>query len=758
MDGTAEAHAAFFGLTGVGVVQIDRQTGRFVRVNGAFCDMVGYSEAELWALTFQELAHPDEREHGAVALGAVKRGEGDGDTLPTRYVHKDGRTVWLELHLTSFHDGAGGYHLAVVSDVTGHRRAEEKLRQSEARYRTLFTSVGEAFALCELILDDAGVPADVRILEVNPAHEAMTGLSAAETVGKTTRELIPDITAWWLECYGHAVRRGESVRFEHYAASLDRRFSIYGFKVGEDEGTFALLYTDVTERQQAEEKLRASEEKYRTLFGSIDEGFCTFEILFDDVGRPVDYRFLEMNPAFERMTGLEQAAGKTALELVPALEPWWIHTYGEVALTGRAVRFESRSDAMNRWFDVYASRVGGETSRKVALVFSDITTRKRMEAALRESEERLRLTLESVTDYAIFTMDTENRIASWNVGAERTFGYSEEEVLGQLGDLIFTPEDREQGVPTEELRVARETGRAADERWHLRRDGAHFFVSGVLTPLWGGERLTGYVKVARDLTEQRRLEEEREQLLGELKGLNDTLERRVEERTEALKQSEVRFSQAFHVAPVATCLTTLGRETFLEVNDAFVQLTGYTKAEVIDKDVFTLGMWASKEDQEKVDAARRGGGSFRNLELKVRTKGGEVLDILLSGEVVDLGGEQGNLRMFYDISERKQTEEQLHRALREVMSDTSWFSHKVLERLAQLKLGTTEPTAGVDLSHREQQVLELLAGGQSNETIARALGLSPQTVRNYVSTIYSKLGVHSRVEAVVWARERGIVG
>jgi PAS domain S-box-containing protein len=131
------------------------------------------------------------------------------------------------------------------------------------------------------------------------------------------------------------------------------------------------------ERARAEEALRRSEERYRTLFEKIDEGFCIIDVVFDEADRPTDYRFLETNPAFERMTGLERAAGRTARELVPDLEDWWFETYGKVALTGEAVHFENGSEAMGRWFEVRASRIGGEESRKVALVFDDITERKR---------------------------------------------------------------------------------------------------------------------------------------------------------------------------------------------------------------------------------------------------------------------------------------------------------------------------------------------------------------------------------------------
>ena len=143
------------------------------------------------------------------------------------------------------------------------------------------------------------------------------------------------------------------------------------------------------ERERVMQQLRASEERYRTLFESVDEGFCIFEMLFDEADRPIDYRFLEMNRTFEGHTGLKDAVGRTAREMLPGLDDFWFETYGRVALTGEPIRFENEAPAMNRWFDVYATRVGGPDSRKVALLFNDISARKRSEETLRKLADDL---------------------------------------------------------------------------------------------------------------------------------------------------------------------------------------------------------------------------------------------------------------------------------------------------------------------------------------------------------------------------------
>ncbi len=148
---------------------------------------------------------------------------------------------------------------------------------------------------------------------------------------------------------------------------------------------------DVTDRKRAEEDLRRSEERYRALFNSIDEGFVVIEMLYDPAGVAVDYRFLEMNPAFEKHTGLTRAVGRTMREFAPDHEAYWFETYGRVAATGEPVRFVNEAKNLGgRWFDVYAFRLGPAGSQRVAVLFRDITEQRRDEEAIRQSEAKLR--------------------------------------------------------------------------------------------------------------------------------------------------------------------------------------------------------------------------------------------------------------------------------------------------------------------------------------------------------------------------------
>ena len=144
------------------------------------------------------------------------------------------------------------------------------------------------------------------------------------------------------------------------------------------------------ERKRAEAELRESEQNYRTLFESIDEGFCTIEVLFDQNEKPIDYRFLQISPSFERQTGIKNAAGRRMREIAPQHEERWFEVYGRIALTGEPIRFENEAKQLGRWYDVYAFRVEDPKRRRVGILFNDITERKLAEAEAQDSERRYR--------------------------------------------------------------------------------------------------------------------------------------------------------------------------------------------------------------------------------------------------------------------------------------------------------------------------------------------------------------------------------
>jgi PAS domain S-box-containing protein len=282
---------------------------------------------------------------------------------------------------------------------------------------------------------------------------------------------------------------------------------------------------DVTDRREAQEALRASEARLGAIFSRAAVGLSEVSL---------DGRFLRVNDELCRMLGWSRRdllEGGVADVTHPDDMPSALAAVARVVETGEPVSLDKRclrSDGTAVFTNNTLTRLVGPGGRAGAVlaVTVDLTDRRRAETAVRESEERLRLIVESATDYAILTLDPDRAVTSWSPGAEAVFGYAEAEIVGRSADLLFTPEDRAAGAPGAEAEAARRDGRAADERWHVRKDGSRFYASGVLTPLRTG---VGFVKVARDLTERKRTEDA-------LRDARDRLEARVAERTAELSE------------------------------------------------------------------------------------------------------------------------------------------------------------------------------------------------------------------------------
>ena len=227
----------------------------------------------------------------------------------------------------------------------------------------------------------------------------------------------------------------------------------------------------------------------------------------------------------------------------------------------------------------------------------------------------------------------------------------------------------------------------------------------------------------------------------------------------ALRQSEERFAKSFRLAPVPMKLSTLDGHRILNVNHAFLQITGWSYEEVVGRKPADLELWESGEVRRDVERRLAETGAFRGHELKLKTRDSRLIDCIVSAETVTINGQLCILSVFQDISERKRTELELITAIEAAMQDSTWLSRNIMDKLAALRSSQAapagRPAAAVELTAREREVIGLIARGKSDAAIAEALSLSRNTVRNHVARLYAKIGAHNRGEAIVWARERG---
>ncbi|MDC4225789.1 MAG: PAS domain S-box protein [Candidatus Manganitrophus sp.] len=234
--------------------------------------------------------------------------------------------------------------------------------------------------------------------------------------------------------------------------------------------------------------------------------------------KPVDYRFLEVNSVFEKQTDLRNAVGKKMRSLVPAHEEHWFEIYGRVALTGVPVRFENRAEALGRWYDVYAFRVGAPEERKVAGFSLTISP-----SGGKEAEERIRFqaNLLDVVEQAVIATDIAGVILYWNRFAEKLYGWSAGEVLGR-NIMEITPSNLSLDQAGEIMNLLARGEGWTGEFLVRRRDGSSFTAMVIDTPIRDEKgELVGIIGVSYDVTERRRAEMERDRHAAQLQGLAD---------------------------------------------------------------------------------------------------------------------------------------------------------------------------------------------------------------------------------------------
>lgn len=257
-------------------------------------------------------------------------------------------------------------------------------------------------------------PAAIALLEgpthiytyANPMYEKLYSRTEKQLIGRSLREVFPEVGGQGVyELFDGVYCSGKPFTANQFEVQFEDNGSpktgYYNFTIqavsNESDAVSGLMVHayEVTEYVKAYRQSEESEKKYRSLFENTDHGCCIVEVMFDPDNKPVDYRFLEINKVFESQTGLKDPKGKTARELLPPLEEKWLQIYGTIALTGESARFSEDSNVMGRWFDVNAFKVGDIDSRKVAIIFNDVTSRKRTGEAIQQARNLLQAVYDS---------------------------------------------------------------------------------------------------------------------------------------------------------------------------------------------------------------------------------------------------------------------------------------------------------------------------------------------------------------------------
>ncbi|MDR3601581.1 MAG: histidine kinase N-terminal 7TM domain-containing protein [Desulfosporosinus sp.] len=269
------------------------------------------------------------------------------------------------------------------------------------------------------------------------------------------------------------------------------------------------LLIDITENRLANEELRISEEKYRLLVTQMQQGLAVHEVILDEVGKPIDYRFLGTNESFWRLTGLkhENVIGKTVLEILPSTESYWIEKYGQVALTGEPIQYENYSQELGKYFEIIAY---SPQPKQFAVIISDISERKRLEIALSNEKNLIETTLISVGDGVIST-DNKGNVVFLNRVAEFLTGWTQatargksiEEVCNSVNE--FTREKNENIV--EKVLESRKILEFSGYTLLISKDGSERHIEGSAAPIMQeNEEIVGIVLVVRDFSEKKQKE------------------------------------------------------------------------------------------------------------------------------------------------------------------------------------------------------------------------------------------------------------
>lgn len=383
------------------------------------------------------------------------------------------------------------------------KRTEQKLKESEEIFRNIVESIPLGLHMFEI--DSAE---KLIFTGSNSTADKILNLNNKQFIGKTIEEAFPPLKETDIpDRLREAAFKGEPSKWEQVTYEDEKikgAFEVHAFQTSPRK--VVSTFTDITERLEAEKKIKESEEKYRSLFENMTVGFAYHKIIVDENNIPIDYQFLEANPAFEKLTGLNtnEIIGKPVTEVLPGIENDpvdWISKYGRVALTGIPITFESYAEPLDQWYSVlsYSPKKG-----YFAVTFTNITDRKKSVQNLRKSEEKYRLITENANDLiAVLNEKFEYEFINENV-YQNILGYGIEDLIGKVNLELIHPEDRKQ--TTIALSRILRKGKGSHQLRTEAKNGTYKWLEVTAKNFYDSKGRKKILTISRDITDRKIIE------------------------------------------------------------------------------------------------------------------------------------------------------------------------------------------------------------------------------------------------------------
>lgn len=524
---------------------------------------------------------------------------------------------------------------------------ERKLKENEESLSTTLNSIGDGV----IATDPNGL-----IERMNPVAEKMCGWKIDEAKGKKLEVVFNIINAETRRPIANPVNKvlstGKNVHLANHTVLInkdgtEKHISDCASPIRNSKGEITgvvLVFSDVTEAYQAREEIRISENKFRNLVTEMEQGLAVHEVIYDENGKVVDYRFLEVTNSYENLTGLKRKdiIGKTVLEVIPNVEQYWIDTFGNVAVTGKSTQYENYVKEFDRYYNTVVYR---PQLHQFAVIVTDITERKKTEIALQESEELHRKLLMTVPDLIIRT-NLKGEIIFINEFSFGSMGFIPKENLLGKNILSFVAEkDIERAIENTRLMFEKPLGL---QEYALKfEDGKEIDCEINGDVLFDAvDNPFGMVYVVRDITERKKTEQ-------------------------ALKENEEKLRETNYMLQLSIEASNLGiwvhdfKENKIFRSGKWAEMLGYSKDE-ISNHVDDWKKLIHPEDKQYVEKLIKEHEEGKTPEFKVEhrllCKSGNFKWILNQGKVTERDENGKPIKaagIHLDIDEIKTTQEAL---------------------------------------------------------------------------------------------------